>query len=143
MDAHPTHKCFTDAFEYIMDNIEGIDRHRYELCHGICRLSSGKKYSHAWVYDKNKDKVLSSFLVEGETTIIVFTPIDFYRELRVVNWSRYSLWQIQYLNIRLKTYGPFEDMYRRLTSDYEGYPRKKAKRINNRKLKFTLRMLEE
>lgn len=113
-----TGTCFDDVIEVIlylsMENKWPLNQRILFIVHGIHISTKGEKVSHAWIEYKGRcyDMKLDE---QGEKVIIDYFRNDFYKELKVIDKTRYRLKEIRELvAIHGDTTGPWEQKYKEL-----------------------------
>lgn len=121
MTVHPTHKCFDDAFEFIEllvkahpDKIGDIKANLL-IVHAICLMPDGRKYSHAWVEDIQENQCIFRGIIAGKSEWLSAPLPEYHAELKVHEFTRYTLKEACKKNLLTMTYGPWEEKYKQLT----------------------------
>lgn len=119
MDLYPTHSCFDDAFEFINDAImlsqEPLRTEHINsliLVHGICLLSNGAPYAHAWV--ERSGQCIFKGILEGEASYFAGEQKEFYDEHKVQETTKYTVIEAAKENKRTGHLGPWVQRYREL-----------------------------
>lgn len=126
---YPTGKCFDDALDFIeimiresmFTKAELIDR--FHLVHGIYEskhFQGGvkKRFSHAWVWDKQDDCAIQSGLIDNGL-LYYEMPIKAFRKRMVLEKETvYSIEQAYQENVKHNNYGPWVPEYLELCKDY-------------------------
>lgn len=99
----PTHSCFDDALEYLIDALRraptATSAGRIFLVHGICvvpetdrgsELAPGQRFAHAWVEDGDPVLVHQAGLLAGERIVYAIARDDWYATMRIETVTRYS-----------------------------------------------------
>lgn len=127
----PTGKCFDDAIEFIEESVTRDPDLAFNgglwLVHAIARIPEGQEqagdlFAHAWCEQRvefgglPRGVVWHSALAPAGHRIYLPEPrARYYRRLRVVNWTSYSIQEIWVENQRHGTHGPWLPEYLALT----------------------------
>ena len=123
----PTKKCFTDTIEFLENEAKTNDNFhknisKYKVVHAICRAIDGY-YSHAWVEVEESNgeiTIIDSKIFNNEKVYCFLqTRDEYYKGLKVKEFKKYTVQEVVYLNIKYETYGPWEERFLKLCSDYK------------------------
>lgn len=128
----PTGECFEDCtwkFTQMLRDPKHRDNPRFFLVHGICLMSNGEPYSHAWL--ELDGRAIQSGIREDtrEKVAVVMEIEEYHKRMRVQEFTRYSwLDVIRTAMAHNDEPPPWEERYKALTR--EG---KARARMNKRK----------
>lgn len=114
---YPTHHCFDDALDFIIEVLKANpqDRdallERLFLVHGLCQAPDGHPYAHAWVEDSRKTACIFRGIVDGETHYFAAAKDEYYADAKVLEVTQYSVQEALEQNRRHGTFGPWEPRY--------------------------------
>jgi hypothetical protein len=112
---HPTHQCFDDAMEFLLQPHLAPEQARAcVIVHAICLGPNDERYAHAWV--ELEGDAWQGGIRGGERIYYPTPQAELHATLRVQHCTRYNLDEIVALNYATRTYGPWDPMYRGLTS---------------------------
>lgn len=141
---YPTNKCFDDSLDFLgimaKEEPERLRAGYYILVHGILTNSEeGYQYSHAWVETKDGE-VIHSGVLNNRLVYCHFSVAEYYKEMGLIECTRYSAREASDLNHKHVNYGPWEEKYLKLCRNWtdieqgkrvHSYERGK-KRLNSR-----------
>ena len=114
---YPTHTCFDDALDFLVDVLRDNPRERAALAqqlflvHGLCQAPDGRLYAHAWVEDAVEDTCIFTGILDGTRRVFATPAHEYYAEVRVQEMTRYNLIQALQNNRFTNSYGPWEARY--------------------------------
>lgn len=114
----PTHQCFDDAVELLLviakagEPTDGIF-----VVHALIESNEpgreGEIISHGWL--EYRDHVFFRGLLRGETIDLAAPRREYYKETKVKELIRYTLWEVAENNQRYNTTGPWCEQFIRHT----------------------------
>lgn len=118
---YPTGTCFEDVTQYFAQLVREDNRRmespNFFTVHGICIMSDGTLYSHAWVEENGH--VWFPAIFNGERGFAETTVDDFYKEFKVQDCTKYSFFDLVKMSMKTpRAKPPYEEKYRRLCHDY-------------------------
>ena len=112
----PTGTCFDDAMDFLAVLCKESPLGGYQpglfLVHGICE-KGGEPFSHAWC--EQGEMVWFSGIFRGEKGMLQTTKKEYYAEMVVTRFTRYSPAEAAEEYQRSISFGPWLDCYIKLT----------------------------
>lgn len=123
MTVQPTFHCFDDALDYpelVIKNRHELHKSTLLVVHGICLMpDDGRPYAHAWVENPKKGECIFKGIIGKEEAYLFADKADFYKEMQVQETTKYTVKQACIENMKHETFGPWEEKYLKLTSNYK------------------------
>jgi hypothetical protein len=122
---YPTNTCFDDALDLIASILKAHPHAAYTdefvLVHAICvHPDDGHDFSHAWVEDNPRGRVLAMGIYKGERIMVIEERPKFYAELKPKDVTKYTPREAWQENKRTMHYGPWKEQYLKLCRDKMG-----------------------
>lgn len=114
---YPTHTCFDDALDFLVEVLRHNPHERIALAqqlslvHGLCRAPDGHLYAHGWVQDAVEDTCIFTGILDGTRQCFAVPRLEYYAEALVQEMTLYSVAQALRHNWRTNSYGPWEARY--------------------------------
>ena len=122
MTVHPTRTCFDDAMDFMELHYKTLAQlcdERYIIVHAICLMPDGRPYAHAWVEDNKKGECIFGGIINGQKVYLFAEKADYYECQQVQDTTKYTIKQAMMENLLSYSYGPWEQKYLSLTSNFQ------------------------
>jgi hypothetical protein len=116
----PTHHCFDDALDYIEMRVLGDPAlargETLIVVHAICLTpegpNAGEPFAHAWC--EEGAAVWDAGILDGCRIFFQVERAEWYRKMRPVRTTKYTIREACEENYRTNHYGPWDPVYRAL-----------------------------
>lgn len=121
---YPTHTCFDDALDMLEEAViahpDCVFTDEFKVVHAICLMKgSDERYAHAWLEYLGKQVWFRGYL-DGKLETFAADIKEYYEDARVQEFTKYTPREVNELNKKFVTYGPWEEKYLRLCRDKKG-----------------------
>lgn len=116
----PTHTCFDDSLDLIEELVRAgnVAVEEITLAHGICVMPTPDvhHYAHAWVEvgpqgERSECVCMFKLIVSGKPAVFATPLEEFYRDMRVIESTTYTVAEALAENKRTEMYGPWKEEY--------------------------------
>lgn len=113
-DILPTHTCFDDAIDFLLDFAHDANNRSFCVVHGLCvGRSCGTLYVHAWVEEANRQLVWQGGVIRATAKHVwwALPRAEFYRLYAVQKTSRYPVERVMAMLDATNFNGPWRPDY--------------------------------